>query len=107
MRDIAEPADYPRVKPIELDRPVTTKDMSDFFVQFMETDQLGQISTIHLQLADQNLEGVFHKDCITLAEMASTAVDFSKTGIPVSPRSIRPVVSALKTAGRHEKVSSS
>lgn len=80
---IAEPADYPRVKPMELDRQVTSKDMSDFFVQFMETDQLGQISTIHVQLADQKTEGIFHPDCIKLAEMASTAVDFSKTGVPV------------------------
>lgn len=80
----AKPADYPSVKPVELDRPVTSKDMSDFFVQFMETDQLGQISTVHVQLADQRSEGVFHPDCIKLAQMASTAVDFSKTGIPVS-----------------------
>lgn len=83
-KDIATPADYPRVAPVELDRAVTSKDMSDFFVHFMETDQLGQISTVHVQLADQKPEGVFHPDCIKLAEMASTAVDFSKTGIPVS-----------------------
>jgi hypothetical protein len=31
----SEPADYPRVKPVELDRPVTSKDMSDFFVTFV------------------------------------------------------------------------
>lgn len=84
QRDIAEPADYPRVKPVELDRPVTSQDMSDFFVNFMETDQLGQISIIHVQLADQRPDGVFDVDCIKLAQMASTAVDFSKTGIPVS-----------------------
>lgn len=84
QRNIAEPADYPRVAPIELDREVTRKDMSDFFVKFMETDQLGQISTVHVQLADQKPDGVFDPDCIKLAGMASTAVDFSKTGIPVS-----------------------
>lgn len=83
-KPIAEPADYPSVKPIELDRVVTTRDMSDFFVKFMQTDQLGQISTVHVQLADQKEEGVFHPDCVKLAQMASTAVDFSKTGIPVS-----------------------
>lgn len=83
-RPIADPADYPRITPEVLDRPVLTKDMTDFFVKFMETDQLGQISTIHVQLADRKPCGVFDSDCIKLAEMASTAVDFSKTGIPVS-----------------------
>jgi hypothetical protein len=34
-------------------------------------------------LADQSEEGVNDERCIKLAEMASTAVDFSKTGIPV------------------------
>ena len=83
-RPISQPADYPRVRPMALDRDVNAKDMSDFFVQFMETDQLGHISTIHMQLADQMDQGVFHRDCVKLVEMASTAVDFSKTGVPVS-----------------------
>ncbi|KAL1303235.1 hypothetical protein AAFC00_006650 [Neodothiora populina] len=83
---IPEPADYPRAEPVELVQEVKSKDMSDFFIRFMETDQLGQISTVHLQLADQKLLGVFDPDCIKLAAMASTAVDFSKTGIPVDMR---------------------
>jgi hypothetical protein len=80
---IATPADYPRVTPVELDRAVTSKDMSDFFVTFMETDTLGMISNIHLQVADQQRDGTFSAECIQLAQMASTAVDYSKTGIPV------------------------
>lgn len=76
-------ADYPRVEAVHLDREVTRKDMSDFFVTFMESDQVGMISTLHLQLADQREEGTWDPDCIKFAEMASTAVDFSKTGIPV------------------------
>jgi hypothetical protein len=84
QRDIAYPADYPRVPGLQLDREVTINDMSSFFVQFMETDQLGQICTRHLQLADQKSDGVFDPACIELAGMASTAVDFSKTGIAVS-----------------------
>ncbi|KAI4717300.1 RNA-directed RNA polymerase [Aureobasidium sp. EXF-10727] len=93
QRDIAPPADYPRVPGIELDREVTIRDMSSFFVEFMETDKLGQICTRHLQIADQKVAGVFDPDCIRLAGMASTAVDFSKTGISVSldgaPRAAR------------------
>ncbi|KAG9526866.1 RNA-directed RNA polymerase, partial [Aureobasidium melanogenum] len=84
QRDIAPPADYPRVPGLELDREVTIQDMSSFFVEFMETDQLGQICTRHLQIADQEPMGVFDAACIELASMASTAVDFSKTGIAVS-----------------------
>lgn len=87
------PADYPRVAAKELNRAVETKDMSDFFVKFMETDQLGQICTLHQQIADQKDLGVFDADCLKLAEIASTAVDFSKSGIPVDinelPRSQR------------------
>ena len=84
QRAIAPPADYPRVPGLELDREVTINDMSSFFVEFMETDQLGQICTRHLQIADQKPYGVFDPACIQLASMASTAVDFSKTGIAVS-----------------------
>ena len=83
------PADYPRRPPVDIGRPVTRNDITDFFIQFMETDQLGRIAVLHRVLADQNKDGTLHPDCITLAEMHSTAVDFSKTGIPVSSRNSR------------------
>ena len=76
-------AQYPRLSPVELDRPVTADDMSDFFVKFMETDQLGMLCNVHMQLADQRPLGTLDPDCVTIAGMASTAVDFSKTGIAV------------------------
>lgn len=44
----------------------------------MESDLLG-----NMQLADQSELGTFDPACIELASMASTAVDFSKTGVPV------------------------
>ena len=44
------------------------------------------ICTAHMQLADQKGEGTFSTECLTLAGMASTAVDYSKTGIPVDMR---------------------
>jgi hypothetical protein len=55
---------------------------------FMKTDRLGQISNMHLQFADRHEKGVFHPDCLKLAELASTAVDFSKTGIPINIQEI-------------------
>jgi hypothetical protein len=80
---VFSPADYTRQTPRNLDRPVNRQDMTDFFVTFMETDQLGRICNVHKMLADQSDNGVLDPSCVRLAEMASTAVDFSKTGITV------------------------
>ncbi|ERF76596.1 hypothetical protein EPUS_05869 [Endocarpon pusillum Z07020] len=77
------PADYPAQAPVDLGRQVVRKDMTDFFVTFMATDQLGRIATLHKVLADQKQAGVSDPDCQLLAAMHSTAVDFSKSGIPV------------------------
>jgi len=78
------PADYPRVAALDIGRTVEVQDMTNFFLDFMRTDRLGYISNLHLQAADQLPDGVNSAACLKLAEMASTAVDFSKTGIPVS-----------------------
>ncbi|TXC03462.1 hypothetical protein FocTR4_00001936 [Fusarium oxysporum f. sp. cubense] len=82
------PTDYPRVKPKPLDRPVKPQDIADFFVDFMRTDILGMIATRHVVLADYHEQGTTHPDCISLAGMHSTAVDFSKTGIPVDVKAL-------------------
>lgn len=78
------PAEYPRKTPIDIGRVVTRSDMTDFFLNFMESDQLGRIAVGHRVLADQKERGTLDGECITLAELHSDAVDFSKTGIPVS-----------------------
>ena len=80
---VVEPADYPRVAPLEIDTIVERRHMTDFFIQFMENDQLGRIATMHQVLADQLAGGTHHQHCLLLASKHSTAVDFSKTGIPV------------------------
>ncbi|KAK2610062.1 hypothetical protein N8I77_003519 [Diaporthe amygdali] len=78
------PADYPRVAPVDLGREVTVEDMTNFFIDFMKLDHLGVIATRHMILADQIEEGTLHPDCLKLAELHSTAVDFSKTGVGVN-----------------------
>ena len=83
-KTIYEPADYPRVAPLDIGRTVERQDMTDFFIQFMENDQLGRIANLHQVLADQKKAGTLDPDCLLLANKHSTAVDFSKTGIPVS-----------------------
>lgn len=80
----AEPADYPIQPPIDIGEVVTRRHITDFFIDFMKNDALGRIATLHMTLADQRELGTFDPDCITLASLHSTAVDFSKTGIPVS-----------------------
>ena len=80
----AEAADYPRATPIDIGRKVETGDITSFFINFMSNDQLGRISNLHLQFADQMEKGTESPECLQLANMHSVAVDFSKTGIPVS-----------------------
>ncbi|KAJ3069714.1 hypothetical protein HDU98_007219 [Podochytrium sp. JEL0797] len=62
-------------------RDVTIKDITDFIVHFLKNNNLGVISRRHLILADSLPGGVKHPSCILLSEMASTAVDFAKTGV--------------------------
>ncbi|KAF9874428.1 RNA-dependent RNA polymerase [Colletotrichum karsti] len=81
-------ADYPRVTPQALGRTVQREDMANWFVDFMKSDCLGLIATRHLVVSDQDEKGTVGQDCLTLAGLHSTAVDFSKTGIPVNPRDI-------------------
>ena len=77
------PADYPRARELLLSQPVTKNDIIDFFLIFMQQDQLGRIATIHQVIADQEPLGTKHRNCLLLAELHSTAVDFSKSGRPV------------------------
>lgn len=74
------PADYPRVEALDLGRAVTREDMTNFFIDFIKQDCLGVIATRHMVLADQKEEGTLHPDCLRLAQLHSTAVDFSKSG---------------------------
>lgn len=82
-RQVAAPADYDRPCEPVLDRPVAKGDIIDFFLMFMQQDQLGRIATLHQIIADRKPLGTFDSDCVLLAELHSTAVDFSKTGHPV------------------------
>ncbi|KAK8038458.1 hypothetical protein PG993_006869 [Apiospora rasikravindrae] len=88
-----EPADYTRVPPLNIGREIEREDMTEFFVQFMATDQLGLLANKHMILADQRDAGTVADDCKKLAEMASTAVDYSKTGIPVDMAQLRSIKS--------------
>lgn len=77
------PAAYKRAVPIDLYRQMESKDITDWFIKFMKNDNLARTAILHVQLADRYPEGTLHPDCLRLAELHSTAVDFQKTGIEV------------------------
>ena len=83
-RKLYQPAEYSAPKPIDIGKLVETSDMTNHFLSFMENDALGMIATLHQIIADQSKLGVLDDVCIHLASLHSDAVDFSKTGIPVS-----------------------
>ena len=56
--------------------------IADWFVKYIENDQLGIIAVNHLVQADVQSDGVFSEQCLELARLHSVAVDFAKTGIP-------------------------
>ncbi|KAG9191768.1 hypothetical protein G6011_10502 [Alternaria panax] len=77
------PADYPSTPAKDLGRPVEVNDIVEFFIEYMNMDRLGQISNKHKIRADKAPAGTQDKECQLLARLASDAVDFSKSGIPV------------------------
>jgi len=81
-------ADYPPTEAKNLGRPVEITDIVDFFVEYMNSDRLGQISNKHKVRSDLHNEGTVHPDCVTLAQLASDAVDFSKSGKPVDMQKV-------------------
>ncbi|KAK6527644.1 hypothetical protein TWF694_004626 [Orbilia ellipsospora] len=108
------PAKYETgLKGQELTRPVTQDDIGRFFLDFMENDKLGVICTAHMIIADSSPEGVYSQDCLKCAGLASQAVDFPKTGIPVKmsdlprtsnyrPDFLRPSPRVGVTAGKYK-----
>ncbi|XP_024517545.1 probable RNA-dependent RNA polymerase 1 [Selaginella moellendorffii] len=86
-----EPMDYEPGTAAKLDHSVTLEEIQRFFVDSMVHDSLGVISNAHLVHADKELERAKDPKCLELARLASTAVDFAKTGIPaVIPVDLRP-----------------
>jgi len=70
---------------MDIGRTVTADDMTGFFIDFMQNDQLGRIATLHQVLADDE-PGTRPAACLDLASLHSTAVDLSKTGVLVSQK---------------------
>ncbi|KAJ8589866.1 RdRP-domain-containing protein [Rhizopogon salebrosus TDB-379] len=83
---VHEPAEYPTPTIATKETACTISDIVDFITNYVEADLLGLISITHLRYSD--LGDPCRRECLQLAEFASKAVDFPKTGTPVNFRSI-------------------
>ncbi|POV95480.1 hypothetical protein PSHT_15646 [Puccinia striiformis] len=83
-KHISSPGSYPAVTMKYLSEPCTIEDGVDFFLDYISSDLVGMIAIRHLQIADREALGTFHPDCLKLAGLHSKAVDYPKTGVPVS-----------------------
>ncbi|KAI0051419.1 RdRP-domain-containing protein [Auriscalpium vulgare] len=91
-----DPAAYTAVERLLLDRPSNMRDVADFVADYMVNDVLGLVATNWLLIADSNGRGcensnglgIKHPDCIELAKLHSDAVDYPKSGRPVSIKDV-------------------
>ncbi|GAA5967737.1 hypothetical protein JCM11641_005750 [Rhodosporidiobolus odoratus] len=77
---IAEPAAYNPSPTVKLDREATVEDVGDFFFEYITRDRTGLVATRQLLLADAHEDGLFHPDCLKLAQLHSDCVDAAKSG---------------------------
>ncbi|XP_057959968.1 RNA-dependent RNA polymerase 6 [Malania oleifera] len=85
------PMEYAAVEAKTLSREVNQQDIIDFFTRNMVNESLGAICNAHVVHADRSEYGALDEKCITLAELAATAVDFPKTGkIVTMPHNLKP-----------------
>ncbi|KAG7099381.1 hypothetical protein E1B28_001236 [Marasmius oreades] len=83
-----QPAQYKPAERKMLDRPSTMTDVAEFVMEFINSDVIGLIAINWLIIADQSQKGIFDPDCLKLSELHSDAVDYPKSGNPVSPKRI-------------------
>ncbi|MBW0525348.1 hypothetical protein O181_065063 [Austropuccinia psidii MF-1] len=81
---LCPPALYPPPQMKSLNQPCTIIDGIRFFLDYISSDLVGAIATRHLLIADRSASGSKDPNCLKLAELHSKAVDYPKTGMPVS-----------------------
>ncbi|GAA5913671.1 RNA dependent RNA polymerase [Sporobolomyces salmoneus] len=99
FENLSSPAAYDAAEPTRLDRDVTLKDGVDFFFEYPSSDMTALVATRQLLLADFYSEGLFHPDCLKLAQLHSDCVDYVKSGTPVSPDEIPKIPFEMKERG--------
>lgn len=58
------------------------QEITDFFLNYIWSDNLGVIANAHLVWADLSEHGARCEECLKLAALHSKAVDFPKSGVP-------------------------
>ncbi|KAJ3034383.1 hypothetical protein HDV00_005069 [Rhizophlyctis rosea] len=107
------PMDYTGQTPKNISDGVTIPHILDFFIDYIRNDRLGMICSAWLAKADYEIGGPKHHECKNLAELASVAVDFNKSGVPADlPRELQPTeapdfMAKANAKGRREVYKSS
>ncbi|KAF9229726.1 RdRP-domain-containing protein [Gyrodon lividus] len=78
---VKTPGEYISLPIKETLHPCAIKDVVDFIFDYIEADLVGHIAISHLRYSD--LADPSCPECLQLAQFASHAVDFPKTGTPV------------------------
>ncbi|KAG1748832.1 RdRP-domain-containing protein [Suillus paluster] len=81
-----EPGEYTAAPIKKTLEPCDISDIADFVIDYIQADLIGAIAVNHLRFSD--LKDPCCIQCIQLANLASQALDFPKSGTPVSFRSI-------------------
>jgi len=83
------PMEYEAPEPYTVNK-VTITHVKNFFMNYIFSDNLGQIANAHVAHADRESVGAMHGKCLRLAQLHSEAVDFPKTGVPAEfPETLR------------------
>ena len=65
------------------------QEVEEYFTNYIVNDSLGIIANAHTVFADNQPKKAMSEECLKLAKLFSTAVDFPKTGVPaVIPREL-------------------
>lgn len=78
-RENCAPMIFPYLDALNLSRTVEMKDILDFYSDFIINNQVGQIASAELSLADQLKCGIFHETCKILNFKYAVALDYAKT----------------------------
>ncbi|SJL03505.1 uncharacterized protein ARMOST_06861 [Armillaria ostoyae] len=84
----AAPGAYEPLAPDIRRKPCGKAEVADFVMNYIQSDLLGYICTLHLRISD--LEGLDCDECLLLAKKASHAVDYPKVGNPVQMAHLPP-----------------
>ncbi|CAM9929773.1 unnamed protein product [Ectocarpus sp. 12 AP-2014] len=77
-----EPLEKPKTSASLSGKGVDIKEIADFFLKYIQNDNLGRIANAHLVWADLSPLGARCDECLQLAASHSKAVDFPKSGVP-------------------------